>query len=254
MQELALLFGKKKQAPIPVDENVVFLSHFNESPPENIVTTDKASLVNQGYYQTQMILNQPTESKFGPGFLKHGGSVGGGASEYYTFPKRFNFSNRDFTIESWHYWSPAFSGSGAYQYGWEIGLAASNECGLMFNGTRYNGTMSLGINRNSFNGQNAKTIDIPGLTSLPADKYFHFAVVRDKTQIRIYLNGKLAAVDDIGTGAITEGSLLRFGLSNNAYQPGCRTDEVRITMDQALYVGSSFSVPTGPFPDPVIED
>lgn len=242
---------KKDDEPIVVDSNVVFLCHFDASPPRNVPTTDAGTVVNAGNFRTQVITNSPSSAKFGQGYLQHGGSVTGGASEYVTFPKRFSFGNRNFTIESWHAWNDVFSASGATQYGWELSLDTSNNCGLILSGTRYNGGLTLGINR--VNSNVARTITIPGLATLtPSTAYFHVAVVREGASIRIYTNGILRVTENIGTGNINDGTLLKFGNSSNAYQPNCRTDEVRIVMDQVLYT-ADFTPPTAAFPDPVIE-
>lgn len=244
---------KKDDEPIVVDSNVVFLCHFEQSPPINVATNGTGTVVNAGYYRTQVITNDPTTAKFGQGYLLHGGSVGGGASEYVTFPKGFSFGTRNFTIESWHIWNAYSSANGATQYGWELGLDTSNNyCGLNLSGSRYNGGMQLTVNR-GFNSTPAFTVNIPGLPSLlPTTAYFHVAVVRDGSVIRVYTNGILRNSQNIGSLPITEGSLLRFGISNNAYQPYCATDEVRIVMDQALYT-DDFTPPTAAFPNPVIE-
>lgn len=248
--KILLTEKEKESGPIVVDSNVVFLCHFDASPPRNVPTNDAGTVVNAGNFRTQVITNSPSNAKFGQGYLQHGGSVTGGASEYVTFPKRFTFSNRNFTIESWHAWNDVFSASGATQYGWELSLDTSNNCGLMLSGTRYNGGLLLGINR--VNSITARTINIPGLTTLtPSSAYFHVAVVREGASMRIYTNGILRVTENIGTGNINDGTLLKFGNSSNAYQPNCRTDEVRIVMDQVLY-SADFTPPTNPFPNPAI--
>lgn len=246
-----IIIADKKKTDLPViDSNVVFLCHFDQSPPINVPTSDAATIINMGYYSTNMVLTSPEFAKFGQGYLQHGGTVGGGQSEYITFPKRFNFGTRDFTIESWHVWSAVFSPTGASQYGWELGLDASYYCGLELTGSRYNGGMILNVNR-GYNSVSAFSINITGLSSvLPADKYFHIAVVREGSVLRVFLNGKKAGEQVIGSLSITDGNLLKFGVSNNAYQPGCRLDETRIVMDQALY-SADFVPPTAPYPNPV---
>jgi len=238
--------------PVVIDANVKFLCHFDQNPPINAATNGAGTVVNAGYYRTQVITNDPASAKFGQGYLLHGGTVGGGASEYVTFPKGFSFGTNNFTIDSWHLWNAYGSANGAQQYGWEFGLNTSNNyCGLNLSGTRYNGGMQLTVNR-GFNGVPAATINIPGLSSLlPTTAYFHVAIVRDGSVIRVYTNGILRNSQNIGAIAITEGTLLKFGVSSNAYQPGCATDEVRIVMDQVLYT-DDFTPPTAPFPNPII--
>lgn len=249
MLEINLSTAKKK-LPIPVDENVVFLSHFEQSPPINVATGEVSTWLNTGYYSTQPIVNNPADAKFGSGYLKHGGTVGGGASEYVQFPKNFTLGTRDFTIESWHAWSAVFSPSGSGQYGWEIGVDSQYYCGLKLHGSRYNGIISLEINR-GYNGAITKTINVSALIGVPETAYFHVAVVREGKILRVYVGGKLIASEDIGTLAIHEGTLVRVGMSNNAYQPACMLDEMRIVVDQALYSGAGFTPPNEPFPDPV---
>jgi hypothetical protein len=249
MLESIISGGAKKPAPIPVDENVVFLSHFEHSPPIDVVTGVVATWMNTGYYATQPILTDPAGAKFGSGHVRHGGTTSG-ANEYIRFPKGFTLGTRDFTIESWHLWSEVSRPQGSGQYGWEIGLDDQYYCGLTFTGTRYNSGINLTINR-GYNSAVAHNLFVPGLFELPVNEYFHVAVVREGTMLRVYLGGKLAASLDIGTLAIHEGSWVNLAQSNNAYQPWCSLDEMRIVVDQALYSGSTIIVPKGPFPDPI---
>ena len=175
-----------------------------------------------------------------------------GASEYLTFPKSFNLAARNFTIEAWHRWNGWSSGSGAIQHGWTVGYNTSNGwSGIHLQGTRFNGALTITVN--TVNGTPALTLQLVGLgQAKPDSDYFHLAVLRDDGELRGYLNGKLAGSVAIGNGVLHEGNVIRLANSSNAQQPGCALDEMRIVMDQALYTGSSFTVPSGPFPNPVI--
>lgn len=244
-----LLTKAHKEIPV-VDSNVVFLSHFDNDPPVNMANGQKGSFVNYGYYQSRIILTDPASAKFGQGFLKGGGSVGGGATEYLQFPKGFTFGTRNWTIEGWFLWDQVFSASGATQYCFVLGRNTTDySSGLILSGTRYNNGFTLDVN--TYNSVPAKKINILGLNNAPADKYFHLATVRDGNDIRVYLNGKMEGSGAIGPVGILEGNINMFGIASNASQPGTRTDEVRIVMDQVLYT-SNFTPPSGPFPDPVI--
>jgi hypothetical protein len=251
MSEQLLMKKKKKEIPV-VDANVVFLCHFDQTPPRNEANGQNGTVVNANYYQTQIILNDPASAKFGQGFLKAGGAVGGGASEMVTFPKGFTLGNRNFTIESWHKWASWSTGGGATQQGWTIGIQqGSVNSGIALMGTRFNGGQYIDINTTS-NGP-ARRVDFPGLNSAesPVNDWFHVAVVREGAILRLYRNGKLKKAENIGTGNIFDGNMVHLGYSSNAYQAGTNMDEMRIVLDQVLYT-SDFTPPKAPYPNPII--
>lgn len=92
---------------------------------------------------------------------------------------------------------------------------------------------------------------VPTNSSITKDTYHQLALVRSGTTYTIYLDGTAGPSPLTQAGALgTPGTNLYVGAISTITSISCANiDEIRITKGVARYIGSSYTPPTGAFPD-----
>jgi hypothetical protein len=153
-----------------------------------------------------------------------------------------NLGTSNFTMEAWVYLTSTASTSTI--------LASHN-----YNTAGFNGNWVLRITDPSniafatYDGVgNSEYVEFP--STWTTGIWYHVAVVRERTSVRIYQNGAQVGSTMLLTKALTDGgtSGVRIGAANfNSPFPGF-IDEVRITKGVARYPAGAITVPTAAFP------
>ncbi len=175
------------------------------------------------------------QSKFGGASMYFDGS-----GDYLTLPvsQDFNLANLDFTIEGWIY-TP--SASSWYQSILSIGIPLQ----LYTQG----GSIEFYASAAESTAYFVSALRGP-VNSLSANTWAHFAVTRNGTTFRAFVNG-------VSGGTVTGSSSIFHSTSNPAigiylptslYPFNGYIDDFRITKGVARYT-SNFTPPTAPFPD-----
>lgn len=153
----------------------------------------------------------------------------------------WNFGSGDFTIEGWV--NPA--GASTYAL-----LDINRASGFDHAYLRVSANKLLMSFANSTGSGYAFTA-VATTTSLPASTWTHFAVVRNGTSFKVYINGVHdAAPDATYAGAIYfSGDTLHIGhlISSSTYWNGS-IDDLRITKGVARYT-ANFTPPAAAYPD-----
>lgn len=221
----------------PYWENVALLLHMNGSNGSTIFTDSSTNALTVSRFGDAQI--STAESKFGGGSGYFDGN-----GDYLTIPGSAIFGisgDQQFCIELWFYRAAtAFQNLIGYNnvsttY-WDLGIGND--------GTSSNKIVFR------YGGNNAKLV---GASTVTSNSWNHLAVTRDLSTIRIFLNGvQDASVSDSVQSVPHTGSL---GICRNLFGSGFDyyftgyIDDLRITRGVARYQGSSFAVPTAPFPD-----
>lgn len=175
-----------------------------------------------------------TQGSFSPHSLTGWSNYFDGTGDDLTIPTNsaFTYGTGDFTIEMWVYIT-ANPGSYAYIYG---------------QGPNSSASMSLYIQGGVFSLWNGSAV-ISGSTSYSLNRWYHVAISRSGTSLRLFLNG-VQEGSATNSSNITTGS--SFGVSIGRWaeigDPGYFTgyiSNVRVLKGTALYT-STFTPPTSP--------
>jgi len=218
----------------PDYDKVVFHSHFDEKNTAGAVSDNKGHSISIVSPATLATAN----SKFGGNCLSFTNSA---TARVESTSGDYLLGSGDFTIEGWASYSastfaPLFSfenaAGGAAGLGLVVDASSTNRVQLTVNGSVV-----------------ANMLPLPsGGTST----FFHFALTRSGSTIRLFINGahdSINGVYNIGSTAISQNGRLVIGqnISGGAFSQRY-IDELRITKGLARYT-IPFSAPTEPFPD-----
>jgi hypothetical protein len=162
-----------------------------------------------------------------------------GNGDYLTSPsdEAFSFGAGEFTVEGW--FRPTAANSNAFLLDFRV---AAGDSFMVWC------SQSANSNKLCYSNQ-VGTGFLPGSTAFTLNAWNHWAVVRDGTTIRGYLNGvQVFSGTDSRTFASPQG--VYIGSSTTASQGAIgHIDEVRITKGVCRYPGgTTFTPPTEPFP------
>jgi hypothetical protein len=181
-----------------------------------------------------------TQSKFG------GASIAfNGTTDYLTIPDTTNLElgSGDFTIECWLYLSTLPTSTNRYTF---VGKWLLNQYSYIFQILNNAGTMQLVFGYTT-NGSAATTV--AANASIVATTWFHTAVVRNGTNLKIFFNGTEVTSAATISGTLFDGTAaLNVGRNgdNSQYFPGY-IDDLRITKGYARYT-ANFTPPSAAFP------
>jgi hypothetical protein len=232
----AMLLAKKKNKVIVDPGNILFLSHFDDEVPYNLV--DGVPLIKTGtgtHTQSDIV-------KFGERAVLAEWFTAGD----YQFPLRERLSPNAWTIEGWFYHgSEGGSGQGRGANAFRLGhnpLNGGYGLSIEFSNAymariSVRSSATFSGNEQYFNTQTSplgKNFD---------RKWEHFALVKDGTFLRAYFGGDLV-LSQSGANQPDDSALrCRLGFTGT-FDSSC-FDEWRITNNQVLY--SENFTPVGPF-------
>lgn len=181
------------------------------------------------------------QAKFGSTSLRVNAAATANNSNFLRSDTSSDFTmDGDFTIEVWGYfYSQPRSNMGIVS---RSGSDTSNG-GFQFMRISSTSKMRLEINDGSFKSTNSTT-------SINANTWYHFAVDRSGSNLRLYVNGSPEGSPISTTGTFFGGNF-EIGLAHTASDQASWTghiQDVRVTKGVARYAGSSFSVPTDFYP------
>lgn len=182
-----------------------------------------------------------TQSKFGGSSASFDGN-----GDYLSIPdsSAFDFAGGNFTIEAW----VRFSATTSRMTIASQRAAASSNYSWVFEWSNLNNGPTLGFSTNG------TTVSALAVTFAPlVNTWYHFAVVRDGTVVRFYVDGTKVGTDRPiassvlfnSTAPILVGGTISSAPTN--FMNGF-IDDLRITKGVARYV-ANFTVPTQAFPD-----
>lgn len=187
--------------------------------------------------------------KFGTGSIAFDGN---GDYLYSAANSAFAFGTGDFTVEAWVYLNAATSTylkpiAGTYQY-----TASLGDRGWAF------GVSSGGVAQFYMGGSSGGGFLLTGATSLSTGQWYHLAVTRSGTSVKIFINGTQDASgtssyneDWTGAGmkvATMEAYSISPALGNSGATINGYIDDLRISKGVARYT-ANFTPPSAPFPD-----
>ena len=208
--------------------NVVLLQHFDSNFSDSSGSNHTATVSGDAAISA-------TQSKFGGSAASFDGT-----GDYYSFPldNDWAFDNGDFTVEAWirlnniNKTQQIFEMSGPGQFPFQFYVDSTNV--LKFYTSVSGGTA------------------FAASTALSAGQWYHVAITRSGTTMRLFLNGN---VDATSTGQTANYSYSTTWQPNVGRQNSGATsyldgyiDELRVTKGVARYT-ANFSVPTAAFPD-----
>jgi hypothetical protein len=212
----------------PFFSNVVLLLHMDDTAPiDYSLSAHSCSLT--------AAARSSTQSKFGGFAFSFSGST---SYMSYANSADFNFGTADFTYECW--WYPTAADFGMLYETGNSPFTGFGSLAVAFNANR---TVQSG----KANGVAAIATSV-GTLSLNA--WHHIVVQRSGTAWTQYLDGVTDGTATDSTNLTATGPTTLGGTSRAAGDSGTGfMDEVRVTKGVARYAGSSFAVPTAPFPD-----
>ncbi|NBX83649.1 hypothetical protein EBQ90_11300, partial [bacterium] len=188
--------------------------------------------------------NPKTVTAYGNARLRTNKSQFGGASAYFDGTSNsdlrlsggtpFNFGTGDFTLESWIYLTSLNSPSDH-----QLVACSSDYNGLCF-GFHSNGTR-LGIARRSV------AWDVDGAVSVSANTWYHVAVSRENSTVRVFLDGALVA-SGTSSQSYSFGNTVHIGSHAGSHYFAGHMDDLRIVKGAAVYTGP-FSPPSSQIPN-----
>ena len=167
-----------------------------------------------------------------------------GFTDYITIPnKEFLFGTKNFTVECWVYNFETNSSSPIVGVFRESAGTSSNSSWALRYGT--SNTFSI-----QYYTQGGSFSSVTSSPTYSLNSWNHLAMVRNGTQIYLYVNGVLSANNTIGTNSLA-GSGITTDLGMAADYSGLSKSHLlisnlRIVRDQAIYSGNSFVVSTSP--------
>jgi hypothetical protein len=182
-----------------------------------------------------------TQSKWGGGSMSFDGT-----GDYLVEPANdlTNFGNGAFTVEGW----VRINATGSFQAIYSRTLASTSGYG----GTWVRVTDTNVLQGAFSSGTSAHDIIISGTTALTTGQWYHFAWVRSSNTFYLYLNGSQEATTTSSVTMYASGDRVSVGAlfvtgsavnTLNGY-----VDDLRVTKGLARYTGSTYTVPTAPFP------
>lgn len=172
------------------------------------------------------------QSKFGGHSLKFLGSqTMSNVALYHTF----SFGTDDFTIDFWAY-PTSLPSSGSVPFSFNYRSVA-----LYLESDRLHCAVA--------SSSGSWTIEPTATVTIPTNEWSHFALVRDGSDVYMFLNGVKVSTTDFGNNTIAPVSLLTLG--SNTYTNGNRRfagylDELRIKLGEAVWT-EDFTPPTQPY-------
>jgi len=180
------------------------------------------------------------QSKFGGASIAFDGN-----GDYLTLPSSndFSFGLGDFTVEGWVYF---------------LGFSAADARGIFQQANSLfatSTTSSCAVSTRPVSGTNrwhiyANNTFYDSATTLNASTWYHFALVRNASNTRLYVNGN-STIGPISDGRDYSGTTLGIGSiygTDSRYNHNGYIDEFRITKGVARYT-TDFTPSAAPFPD-----
>lgn len=168
---------------------------------------------------------------------KFGGASGlfDGSGDYLSLTSHadFNFGTADFTIEGWVRFNS---------------LTGAQSLISNYQNTSNGFSLEMSASKLQFNAT-GDGVDSQGVTTLSTGQLYHWAVAREGTNLRLFLDGQVEDTDT-NSANITSTAILalgRLGSINADYLNGW-LDDVRITKGVARYT-ANFTVPSAAFPN-----
>jgi hypothetical protein len=169
-----------------------------------------------------------------PKFGLYALNCGGGQRATFASNAAYNFGTGDWTLEGWAYVTTSGSGSTFIDLNGSGGIRPT-----IYAWT--DGTLRLYIN---------SADRITSATSLIIlNTWVHWAATHTGTSTKLYYNGNQVGSTYTDSATYTQGSLTIGAFTNNTTIMQGFIDEVRITKGVARYTGSTYTIPTAPFPD-----
>ena len=182
------------------------------------------------------------QSKFGGSSL-----LLDGAGDYLQVANQdyFDFGSNDFTIECWFYFDS--SSSETYNTLLDMGNGSASGSGPYWTGVKSDsGTYTLFVQMDSTAGGDWDLINNVAITTVSASTWHHFAISRDGSNFKVFLDGTSVLTATNSNPLRDENSALQIGArgQNTAshYFKGY-IDDVRITNGVGRYT-SNFTAPT----------
>lgn len=174
---------------------------------------------------------------------KFGGASGlfDGALDRITTPNHvdFNFGTGDFTVE----WFQRWNSSASYQILFDYGYAGANAITLQSRGGGNEAKWECFINGSSAGFES---------TAATLSTWYHYAVVREGTTVRIYRDGVQTASGTSSASIAPATVPFVIGAKGSDGSQGFNgwVDEFRVTKGTCIYPGgTTFTPPSSPFPD-----
>jgi hypothetical protein len=220
------------------------------APPTNITNTVLLlNFTNAGIVDStaKNVLETVGNAQISTAQSKFGGSsmLFDGTGDYLLFPSSELVpfaSNERFTIEGWIYPTVATAGQIYGIYTTRNSGSTSQAIAITLFGT------PLKINVEIANSASA-SVTISSSTTISANTWYHFAVVHDGTQLKLYVNGTsegTPATTSIAT-TLKVMTIGRYYVDINNYYFNGYIDDLRITKGFARYT-ANFTPPTAAFP------
>ena len=228
---------RQAPAPAPTDpyfSNVSLLLHFDGANESNTFTDSSPSA--HAIAASNLAQISTSQSKFG------GASGLFGDADYLEVPyAAADFGTGDFTVEGWVYLTPGWSD---FQTVFSNYASFGANALMLFAGVAGSGLWTISYNGNFPGIQSASSITYSAWT--------HFAVVRNGSDLTLYINGVNEGSADV-TGVGFSGNAPVFYINaagDNPLGTNCNghIDEFRITKGVARYT-ANFTPPTAPFPN-----
>lgn len=223
------------------DGSNVLLMHFNG------VNAASGPMVDSSPSNHSFLQAMGTNATFDTSILKFGGAsvVYGGSSALASGDSSdWDFGTSNFTIDTWFRWSQLPGSGGLEQSVLDVGGGVSTSTGvtLLFTGT---GELDVYINGN----QNAF-----GFNPFVINNWYHLAVVRNSTNLTVYIDGTAGATIANSSNVIgsTTGLIIGRAFGATTYYFQGWLDELRITKGLARWT-ANFTPPTSEFVSSLIQ-
>jgi hypothetical protein len=157
----------------------------------------------------------------------------------------------DWTIEGWIYLSSTPATNGFYIYGQDSGAAAIRTMSIVYNNSTA-GSWKIWATSSGSSWDIANDVTFGSFT-LATSTWYHFAVVRNGTNLKLYIDGTAQGSGSTISGSIQTNTSFNFNafgqfqnLSGSGGFPGY-IDDYRITKGYARYT-ANFTPPASAFP------
>lgn len=162
-----------------------------------------------------------------------------GNNDYLSFASgsgQLTMGTEDFTLEYWFQCESGFFSG--YHFLFYAVAPSSND-----NSIQVSTSTTLGYAVSFPSSGLSGSVAVPSLGTT----WHHFAYVRSGTSVRHYLDGSLLATRTVGAGGWSSTNGIRIA-GNASFRFRGYMDQFRVTRGVQRYTGSSYIVPTEPFP------